>query len=69
MDAVDVIRTKRDGHRLTDAQIEWFIEAYTDGRVADDRKYQPALARRRDRALERPVRAAEPAPDQHANLR
>ncbi|MGY6501362.1 MAG: thymidine phosphorylase [Acidimicrobiales bacterium] len=36
MDAVDVIRTKRDGHRLTDAQIEWFIEAYTDGRVADE---------------------------------
>jgi thymidine phosphorylase len=36
MDAVDVIRTKRDGHRLTDEQIRWFIKAYTDGDVADE---------------------------------
>jgi thymidine phosphorylase len=35
MDVVDVIRAKRDGHRLTDEQIEWFITAYTDGAVAD----------------------------------
>ena len=35
MDVVDVIRAKRDGRRLTDEQIEWFITAYTDGRVAD----------------------------------
>ncbi|QGG96041.1 thymidine phosphorylase [Actinomarinicola tropica] len=35
-DVVDVIRTKRDGHRLTDDQIDWFIRAYTDGEVADE---------------------------------
>jgi thymidine phosphorylase len=36
MDAVDVIRTKRDGHRLSDEQIRWFIDAYTKGEVADE---------------------------------
>jgi thymidine phosphorylase len=36
MDAVDVIRTKRDGHRLSDDQIRWFIGAYTAGEVADE---------------------------------
>lgn len=37
MDAVDVIRTKRDGARLSDEQIKWFIQAYTDGdTVADE---------------------------------
>jgi thymidine phosphorylase len=36
MDAVDVIRTKRDGHRLSDEQITWFIDAYTAGDVADE---------------------------------
>ena len=35
-DALDVIRTKRDGGRLTAEQIEWFITGYTDGRVADE---------------------------------
>ncbi|MGH2700472.1 MAG: thymidine phosphorylase [Actinomycetota bacterium] len=35
MDVVDVIRAKRDGRRLTDEQIEWFIAAYTDGKIAD----------------------------------
>ncbi|MGH2778493.1 MAG: thymidine phosphorylase [Actinomycetota bacterium] len=35
MDVVDVIRAKRDGRRLTDDQIEWFIGSYTDGTVAD----------------------------------
>ena len=34
--AVDIIRTKRDGGRLSDAQIRWFIEAYTAGDVADE---------------------------------
>jgi thymidine phosphorylase len=33
--AVDVIRTKRDGGRLSDEQIEWFMAAYTSGEVAD----------------------------------
>jgi len=36
MDAVDVIRTKRDGRRLSDEQIRWFLEAYTAGDVADE---------------------------------
>src|SRR6202165_1043880 len=35
-DALDVIRTKRDGSRLSTEQIEWFIRAYTDGQVADE---------------------------------
>jgi thymidine phosphorylase len=36
MDAVDIIRTKRDGGRLSNEQIEWFIKAYTNGDVADE---------------------------------
>ena len=36
MDVVDVIRAKRDGHRLSDEQIEWFIRSYTDGSVSDE---------------------------------
>jgi thymidine phosphorylase len=36
MDAIDVIRTKRDGGRLTDDQIEWFIRSYTNGNVPDE---------------------------------
>ena len=36
MDVVDVIRTKRDGHRLSDEQITWFMNAYTAGDVADE---------------------------------
>jgi thymidine phosphorylase len=36
LNAVDVIRTKRDGGRLSDEQIRWFIDAYTDGRIADE---------------------------------
>ncbi|MDQ6617153.1 MAG: thymidine phosphorylase [Actinomycetota bacterium] len=35
-DAVGIIKTKRDGHRLTDDQIRWFIESYTAGQVADE---------------------------------
>jgi thymidine phosphorylase len=35
-DAPTVIRTKRDGGRLSDAAIDWVIDAYTDGRVADE---------------------------------
>jgi thymidine phosphorylase len=35
-DAVDVIVAKRDGHRLTDAQIDWVIDAYTRGVVAEE---------------------------------
>jgi len=35
-DAVDVIVAKRDGHRLTDEQIDWVIDAYTRGVVAEE---------------------------------
>ena len=31
-----VIRTKRDGGALSDAAIDWVIDAYTHGRVADE---------------------------------
>jgi thymidine phosphorylase len=34
--APEVIRAKRDGDELGDAQIEWFIDAYTRGEVADE---------------------------------
>jgi thymidine phosphorylase len=35
-DVIEVIHTKRDGHELSDSQIDWVIAAYTDGRVADE---------------------------------
>jgi thymidine phosphorylase len=35
-DAVDVIRTKRDRGRLSDAQIDWVVDAYTRGVVAEE---------------------------------
>ncbi len=36
MDAIDVILTKRDGARLSDEQIDWFIRSYTEGAVGDE---------------------------------
>ena len=33
---MDVIRTKRDGGRLTDAQIDWVVDAYTCGTLAEE---------------------------------
>jgi thymidine phosphorylase len=36
VDAVDVIRTKRDAGVLDDAQIDWVIDAYLRGRVAEE---------------------------------
>ena len=36
MDAIQVITTKRDGRRLTDEEIDWFIDGYTRGTVGDD---------------------------------
>ncbi|KOX21936.1 pyrimidine-nucleoside phosphorylase [Saccharothrix sp. NRRL B-16348] len=42
--AVDVIRAKRDGHRLTDAQIDWVVDAYTNGVVADEQMSALAMA-------------------------
>ncbi len=35
MNAVDVIRRKRDGKALSDAEIDWLVQAYTRGEVAD----------------------------------
>jgi thymidine phosphorylase len=35
-DAVTLIRTKRDGHRLCDDDIRWLFEAYARGEVADE---------------------------------
>lgn len=36
LDAPTVIRTKRDGGVLSDAAIDWVIDGYTHGRVADE---------------------------------
>jgi thymidine phosphorylase len=36
VDAIDLILTKRDGGRLSEAQIDWFIRSYTDGAVPDE---------------------------------
>ncbi|MEV6318662.1 thymidine phosphorylase [Streptomyces sp. NPDC051776] len=44
MDAISVIRTKRDSGRLTDAQIDWVIDAYTRGEVADEQMSALAMA-------------------------
>lgn len=35
-DAVDLIRAKRDGGVLRDAQVDWLVSAYTRGEVADE---------------------------------
>ncbi|WP_298177249.1 thymidine phosphorylase [Saccharomonospora sp.] len=42
--AVDVIRTKRDGSRLSDEQIRWVVDAYTRGVVADEQMAALAMA-------------------------
>ncbi|CAA9388022.1 MAG: Pyrimidine-nucleoside phosphorylase [uncultured Pseudonocardia sp.] len=44
MSAVDVIRTKRDGGRLSDGQIDWVVDAYTRGTVADEQMSALAMA-------------------------
>src|SRR3982751_5159827 len=36
MDAIDVLRIKRDGGMLSPEQIRWVIGAFTDGRVPDE---------------------------------
>ena len=36
MDAIDIIRTKRDGGTLSEEQVRWFIEAYTKDEVAPE---------------------------------
>ncbi|MDQ7910026.1 thymidine phosphorylase [Phytohabitans sp. ZYX-F-186] len=42
--AVDVIRTKRDGGVLSDAQIDWVVDAYTRSEVADEQMAALAMA-------------------------
>jgi thymidine phosphorylase len=42
--AVDVIRAKRDGAALTDAQIDWVVDAYTRGLVAEEQMAALAMA-------------------------
>jgi thymidine phosphorylase len=42
--AVDVIRAKRDGHALSDEQIDWVVDAYTRGVVADEQMSALAMA-------------------------
>ncbi|MBU4215142.1 MAG: thymidine phosphorylase [Actinobacteria bacterium] len=43
-DAVDVIVAKRDGHRLTAPQIDWVVDAYTRGVVAEEQMSALAMA-------------------------
>ncbi|MEV0678351.1 thymidine phosphorylase [Actinosynnema sp. NPDC050436] len=42
--AVDVIRAKRDRAALSDAQIDWVVDAYTRGLVADEQMSALAMA-------------------------
>src|SRR5512133_829522 len=42
--AVDVIRTKRDKGELADEQIDWVVDAYTRGVVADEQMSALAMA-------------------------
>lgn len=44
MDVISVIRTKRDRGRLSDAQIDWVVDAYTRGEVADEQMSALAMA-------------------------
>src|SRR5690606_10333297 len=43
-DAVEVITAKRDRHELSDSQIDWVIDAYTRGDVADEQMAALAMA-------------------------
>ncbi len=43
-DAVDVIIAKRNGGRLSDAQIDWVVDAYTRGVVAEEQMAALAMA-------------------------
>ncbi|MGK4909741.1 thymidine phosphorylase [Streptomyces sp. PHES57] len=44
MDAISVIRAKRDRQELTGEQIDWIIDAYTRGVVADEQMAALAMA-------------------------
>jgi len=43
-DAVQVIVTKRDGREIPDAQIDWVVDAYTRGVVADEQMSSLCMA-------------------------
>ncbi len=43
-DAVDLIRTKRDGGELSSDQIGWLVDAYTRGYVADEQMSSMTMA-------------------------
>ena len=43
-DVVDLIKTKRDGGTLTDGEIDWVIDAYTAGEVAEEQMAALAMA-------------------------
>ena len=43
-DAVEIISAKRDRQRLTESQIDWVIDAYTRGEVADEQMSALAMA-------------------------
>lgn len=43
-DVVDIIRTKRDGHVLSQPEIDWVIDAYTRGVVGDEQMAALAMA-------------------------
>ena len=43
-DAVEVIAAKRDGHALTGAQIDWVVDGFTSGQVADVQMASLAMA-------------------------
>ncbi|MFT4265017.1 MAG: thymidine phosphorylase, partial [Nocardioides sp.] len=43
-DAVEVILAKRDRHELSDSQIDWVIQSYTNGVVADEQMSALAMA-------------------------
>jgi thymidine phosphorylase len=44
MHAVEIIHAKRDGERLSDEQIDWVVDAYTRGDVADEQMAALAMA-------------------------
>jgi thymidine phosphorylase len=43
-DAVEVIRAKRDREELSDSQVDWVVDAYTRGVVADEQMSALAMA-------------------------
>lgn len=43
-DTVDIIRLKRDGKTFSDAQIDWVVDAYTRGVVAEEQMSALAMA-------------------------